>query len=129
MEDCADVTVELARRTPPTQRTVVASGTIANSILPRAETVNAIDIVLPVSTPLVEAGDRLALLISVGNRCPDLRGPGLLYDALGTLSVITFDPGTTTTTTTTVPLPPSCLVQPLTGYAASAVTAEIGGLL
>src|SRR5262249_54001931 len=115
MEACADITVELARRTPPQQRTVVASATVATSILPRGQTVNPIDVVLPVNGVLTEAGDRLALLIAVANACPDLRGPNLLYDALGTLSVITFDPGTTTTTTTTtttsttiVPLPPSC---------------------
>src|SRR5262245_56667582 len=144
MPDCAVVTVEVARRSPPDERTVVGSGTVLTSILPRRDTVDPIEISFPLTGPLALAGERIAVSIAVENRCDELRSPKLLYDALGLASAIAFVNGvgpsttsttsttttttsttstttttttTTTATTTTLPWPAGCLFQPLTGYA------------
>ncbi len=136
MQDCAVVSVEVVRRTPPAERTVVGSGSALTSILPRRETVDPIEISFPLAGPLVLPGERLGISIAVENRCGDLRTPRLLYDALGLASAVRFGdeplPTTTTTTTTTatstttlpppptttttLPWPAGCLFQPLGPY-------------
>lgn len=136
MEGCADVIVEVARRSPPDERTVVGSGVVHTSILPRRETIEPIEVPVPLGGVLAEPGERIAVSVQVGNRCDDLRSTKLLYDALGYASAVRFDdmpvepppPTTTTTTTTTstilppppppttVPPPLDCVFLPLTGY-------------
>lgn len=135
MEDCAVVSVEVARRTPPSERTVVGQGELLTSILQRRSTVDPIEISFALSGVIAGPGERVAVSIAVENRCNDLRQPGLLYDALGLDSVVRFSdepPPTTTstttttttttttlpppTTTTTLPWPDGCLFQPLAGY-------------
>ncbi len=134
MEGCAVVDAELLRLQPPAGRTVVASGQVATSILPRRESVQPIEVPLTATGVLAAAGERLALVIAVTNRCDDLRSPRLLYDGLTEQSAVRFTdappatsttttttttvPGTPGTTTTTLPAPVSCLAQPLTGYQA-----------
>lgn len=123
--------MELARRVPTAERTVVGSGAVATSILPRREENPPIEIVIPLDGVVAAPGERMAVSIAVENRCADARGPGLLYDALGFASAVRFaaappavPPPTTTTTTapppppttTTLPWPAGCLFQPLTGY-------------
>jgi hypothetical protein len=137
MQDCAVVTIEVARRSPPDERTIVGTGSILTSILPRRETIEPIEITFPLSGPLALPGERIGVSVAVENRCDDLRSPKLLYDALGAASAISFGFGivptttttttsttttsailttTTSTTTTTVPWPSGCLFQPLSGY-------------
>ena len=136
MEDCAVVTVEVVRRTPPAERTVVGAGSVLGSILPRRETVDPIEISFALTGPLALPGDRIGVSVAVENRCDDLRTPKLLYDALGLASAVRLGddplPPTTTTTTvtsttttalpplptttTTPPWPTGCLLQPLAGY-------------
>jgi len=136
MEDCAIVTVEVVRRTPPSERTTVGTGSLLTSILPRRDTVDPIEIRFPLTGVLALPGERLGVAIAVENRCDGLRSPKLLYDALGLASAVRFTddpppPTTTTTTTTTtitttfpppptttttLPWPAGCLSQPLEGY-------------
>jgi hypothetical protein len=137
MTECAEVIVEIARRNPPDQRTVVGSGSVVTSILPRRSTVDPIEVPIAIAPDdvVAEPGEQVAVTIAVENRCDDLRIPTLLYDALGLASVVQFSdeptttmPSTTTTststttapvpqpTTTTLPWPAGCLYQPLQGY-------------
>jgi hypothetical protein len=137
MPECAEITVEIARRNPPDQRTVVGSGSVLASILPRRQTVDPIEVPVPLAMDGVVAlpGEQIAITIAVENRCDDLRVPALLYDALGLASVVRFSddvpttmaPTTTTSTTTstapqprptttTLPWPAGCLSQPLSGF-------------
>ena len=137
MQDCAVVTVEVVRRSPPDERTIVGTGSVQTSIFPRRDTVDPIEIAFPLSGPLALPGERVGVSVAVENRCDDLRTPKLLYDALGVASVVSFGFGivpttttttttstttttttttTTSTTTTTVPWPAGCLFQPLSGY-------------
>jgi len=138
MPECAQVIVELARRNPPDQRTVVGTGSVSASILPRRETVDPIEVPITLTDIVAAPGEQVAVSIAVENRCDALRIPALLYDALGMASVVRFDddvattlPPTTTTTststtqpppppttTTTPPWPAGCLYQPLAGYEA-----------
>jgi hypothetical protein len=131
MENCAVVTAELSRRSPLDERTVVGTGSLATSILPRRETTNPIRVTFPVTSPVALPNDQIALTISVENRCSEARTPSLRYDALGWISALVLEgvPATTTTTTTTVapaiptttttlPWPTGCLFQPLAGYEA-----------
>jgi hypothetical protein len=132
MENCAVVTAELSRRSPLDERTVVGSGSLPTSILPRRETVNPIVVTFPVTEVVAFPTDQIALSIAVENRCSEARSPSLRYDALGWVSALRFDglPATTTTTTTTttppslptttttLPWPTGCLFQPLSGYVA-----------
>src|SRR5262245_5401322 len=137
MQDCAAVTVEVVRRSPPDERTIVGAGSVLTSILPRRATVDPIAVAFALSAPLALPGERVGVSVAVENRCDDLRSPKLLYDALGVASVVSFGFGivpttttttttstttttttttTTSTTTTTVPWPDGCLFQPLSGY-------------
>jgi len=137
MTECAEITVEIARRNPPDQRTVVGSGSALATILPRRQTVDPIEVAVPLAMDGVVAlpGEQIAVTVAVENRCDDLRIPALLYDALGLASVVRFSddvtttlPPTTTTstttttaplpqpTTTTLPWPDGCLSQPLAGF-------------
>ena len=137
MTECAKVIVEIARRNPPDQRTVVGSGSVITSILPKRSTVDPIEVPIAIAPDdvVAEPGEQVAVTVAVENRCDDLRIPTLLYDALGLASVVQFSdeptttlPSTTTTststttapapkpTTTTLPWPAGCLSQPLEGY-------------
>ncbi len=142
MEDCAVVTAEVVRRTPPSERTVVGQGSVATSILPRRVTVDPIEITFALFGMLALPGERIGVAVAVENRCDDARAPKLLYDALGMASAVYFTDEappttttttttttvtaplpppttTTTTTTTTLPWPAGCLFQPLSGYEAA----------
>jgi hypothetical protein len=141
MENCAVVTAEVSRRSPLDERTVVGSGSLTTSILPRRQTVEPIVVTVPVTGPLALPKDQIALSIGIENRCREGRNVALRYDALGWVSAVRIDGGsqqppattTTTTTTTTVtttpaplpttttttlPYPFGCLFQPLEGYEA-----------
>jgi hypothetical protein len=137
MTECAKVIVEIARRNPPDQRTVIGSGSVITSILPRRDTVDPVEVPITIEPDgvIAEPGEQVAAAIAVENRCDDLRVPALLYDALGLASVVRFSdevtttlPSTTTTststttsppprpTTTTLPWPAGCLYEPLEGF-------------
>ena len=144
MENCAVVTAELSRRSPLDERTVVGTGSLPTSILPRRQTDTPIVVTFPLTGPVALPADQIALSIGVENRCSEARTPALRYDALGWVSALRLDgvpastttttttpttsttgiptepppPTTTTTTTTTLPYPFGCLFQPLEGYEA-----------
>src|SRR5262249_32066747 len=92
MTEGATVHGEIARRNPPDQRTVIGSGSVFATILPRRATVDPIEVPITfgpdgiIATP----GEQVAVSIAVENRCDDLRIPALLYDALGVASVVEF---------------------------------------
>ncbi len=143
MASCADVIVDLTRRTAGDVRVVVATGSIATSILPRRDTLNPIVVTVPVGGVVIPPGERLGLAVSIRNRCGEARTVTLLHDAAPQGSRVAFHPltgtptttvttttgpgatnppSTTTTTvaptTTTLPPPLSCFEQPLVGFAA-----------
>src|SRR5262245_59893682 len=87
---CAKVIVEIARRNPPDQPTVVGSGSVVTSILPppgHGGSHRGSHRDRPGRRDR-RPGEQVAVAIAVENRCDDLRVPALLYDALGLASVV-----------------------------------------
>jgi hypothetical protein len=130
MVGCAEVGVTVTR-IAPAGRSVIGSGALATSILPRRDAGGPTVVPFDTEGALLDAGDQVGLEISVGNACGEGRNVTLLYDSLAAASRVDFaealPPGSTTTTTspagtttTTSTLPPSaeCAELPSGTFAA-----------
>jgi hypothetical protein len=103
MPDCADVTVELFRKTSVDERITVGASTVQDTIVPKRKLTEPMVVPIFVEGQLAQAGDRMGVTVLVTNRCTRNRNVILYYNAAIFPSGVVYTdlPPTTTTTTPT----------------------------
>jgi hypothetical protein len=102
MPDCADVTVELFRKTSANERITVGAATVQDTIVPKRKLTEPMIVPILVEGQLAQAGDRMGATVIVTNRCTRNRNVILYYNAAVFPSGIVYTDLPPTTTTTTV---------------------------